>query len=507
MANKWRNGLINSADVVDIMRRLNALESIEDFAFGAEACYSSSDDIIYVIQTADFNLPIGGGATPEFDDGVGGAPLVAIHGFSGTTGRLVKKDHVVIPNDSSGDLYGRIACDGSGNLYLWGWPADQTTGTTVRKYSSAGMLIATQSIFSPPHPSGFDFGNSSVNATFVWRGGNLYIAHGSSFWVLPDTLGLASSGLTGLRIPKAHGPILAAVNVGGEDKFQHHAGSITGSEWNTPLDQFTFVGLSGGAKVFVESLITGRSLVNLANSTIKDIDIPFIDPNSGFWTVPFETTPRTDVYELDQGLGFFLYDNVGGLVSEVLDPPTATTQLIRSSMDAPDTDEFIVYGDYGDVAGTGSLVPSSMMAVYDINTGNFLRHLPELGAVSGTEWFAYPTSTTSVSIGTIPVLSALLDEASMITPQIIIDLRAALITLTPKFTNSITGNPFNTTPGSADNLYNVAIGNRSVYGDTTGTQYYDYRLTEVQMNNTEVYDLEIGEIWEQLLVLEAAAGT
>jgi len=67
------------------------------------------------------------------------------------------------------------------------------------------------------------------------------------------------------------------------------------------------------------------------------------------------------------------------------------------------------------------------------------------------------------------------------------------------------GQPFNWTSGSADNLYRIAMGDRTAYGATGGIRY-TWTRTLAQMLGAAPYDIDIGEVHECVRVLKVAAG-
>lgn len=127
-------------------------------------------------------------------------------------------------------------------------------------------------------------------------------------------------------------------------------------------------------------------------------------------------------------------------------------------------------------------------------------------AIAQTEWLAYLRDGTTQSLGTpdggasIPALDALDREAlnAQIEPNHIIDMREAIEELAPYF-------GYDWTPGSASNLYCVAMGDRTKYGATGGAKY-DWTRTREQMLRTATYDIDIGEVYECVSVLMTAAG-
>jgi hypothetical protein len=119
---------------------------------------------------------------------------------------------------------------------------------------------------------------------------------------------------------------------------------------------------------------------------------------------------------------------------------------------------------------------------------------------------AYLRDGTTQSLGTpdagatIPALDALDVDTlnAQLDPNHIIDMRTAIETLAPYF-------GYNWTPGSASNLYCTAMGDRTKYGATGGAQY-DWTRAREEMLMTPTYDLDIGEIYECVRVLNEDVG-
>jgi hypothetical protein len=126
--------------------------------------------------------------------------------------------------------------------------------------------------------------------------------------------------------------------------------------------------------------------------------------------------------------------------------------------------------------------------------------------IEQTEWLAYLRDGTTQSLGTpdagvsVPALDAL-DRGALnaaIEPNHIIEMRLAVETLAPYF-------GYDWTDLSPTNLYFLAMGDRAKYGATGGAKY-DWTRTREQMLLTPTYDIDIGEIYECVAVLKAAAG-
>jgi hypothetical protein len=71
--------------------------------------------------------------------------------------------------------------------------------------------------------------------------------------------------------------------------------------------------------------------------------------------------------------------------------------------------------------------------------------------------------------------------------------------------NPTTNQPYNLTANSPNNLYFIAMGNRSQYGATGGAKYV-WTRSLAQMRNTPPVDLDIGEVYECVRVLKEVAG-
>lgn len=138
------------------------------------------------------------------------------------------------------------------------------------------------------------------------------------------------------------------------------------------------------------------------------------------------------------------------------------------------------------------------LLVADIGTNGILTN-------SQTTFYAYTSPTERVALGTpdggvaIPSLNALSPEENNagFYARHITDIRTRIQALAPYFVNVATGNPFNWTASSADNLYFVAMGDRTKYGATGGAAY-TWTRTEEEMIGTAMYDLDIGELKECL---------
>lgn len=128
-----------------------------------------------------------------------------------------------------------------------------------------------------------------------------------------------------------------------------------------------------------------------------------------------------------------------------------------------------------------------------------------------TTFYAYTSGTSKVSLGTpdagvsVPSLTGMSSNNSVLSAQYILDLRSSVRSLVSSnhFKNPATGVVYNWTNGNANNLYYVAMGDRTKYGATGGAGY-DWTRSGAAMVGTSPYDIDIGEIYECVAKLQAA---
>lgn len=161
---------------------------------------------------------------------------------------------------------------------------------------------------------------------------------------------------------------------------------------------------------------------------------------------------------------------------------------------------------------------SSSRSFGDVKMINGILHVSNSDVPSGIEttgqttFYAYTSPTARVSLGTpdagvsVPAINALSpsDKNAGYYPNHILDMRTRVQALAPFFKNVTTGNRFNWTASSSDNLYYKAMGDRTKYGATGGAKY-DWTRTEAQMIATALYDIDIGEVYECVTLLENSA--
>lgn len=143
-------------------------------------------------------------------------------------------------------------------------------------------------------------------------------------------------------------------------------------------------------------------------------------------------------------------------------------------------------------------------------TGSIVNvYAEQSGTYSQTAFSLYTNRGAAVSLGTpdagvsVPTPYALSDYPAWLHPQHIVDMRTAIQAMASYFDNPTTGNPYNFTDGSADNLYRVAMGDRKAYGGSLGPRY-TWTRTGLEMLGTPTYDIDIGEIHECVRQLEAS---
>ncbi len=149
--------------------------------------------------------------------------------------------------------------------------------------------------------------------------------------------------------------------------------------------------------------------------------------------------------------------------------------------------------------------------IYTTDVGNDRVQVFTLGTSAAQTTFNSYTTTTATSLGTpdggvaVPALAALTaaNNNADLVPRHLIDCRTAIETLAPYFDNPGTGNPYNWTAASADNLFFVANGDRTEYGATGGAAY-DWTRTEAQMEGDYAYSIDIGEVLNCIATLEAS---
>jgi hypothetical protein len=129
-----------------------------------------------------------------------------------------------------------------------------------------------------------------------------------------------------------------------------------------------------------------------------------------------------------------------------------------------------------------------------------------------TTFYGY-SAASKASLGTpdagvsIPALNGLVTTGAVLAANHIADMRTAIERMVAEafFINQATGQPFRWWSGDANNLYAAAMGDRTAYGATGGTRY-GWTRSLAAMVGTPPYDIDIGEVYECVRVLKAAAG-
>ncbi|MCC6695015.1 MAG: hypothetical protein IT365_05225 [Candidatus Hydrogenedentes bacterium] len=166
--------------------------------------------------------------------------------------------------------------------------------------------------------------------------------------------------------------------------------------------------------------------------------------------------------------------------------------------------EFGAHGeDDGGIASARDIAVSGDLAFVVYSGGDKIS----VWTRAQTEFYRYTGAPQS--LGTpdggvdVPALEALVGYRHA--PRIYKDMRDAIERLawSGAFRNVITGNKFNWTISSADNLYYVAMGDRSDFGATGGAQY-DWTRTRSAMNADLPRDIDLGELDRCIQTLEAS---
>lgn len=237
--------------------------------------------------------------------------------------------------------------------------------------------------------------------------------------------------------------------------------------------------------------------------------------------------PSGDIMVCGTSTGIRRYTNTGALVSTIALSGASSVAFdssgnmyavvnVSDSVSVYDS-SFSLLGSFGTSGSNpgqfqspyGCAVDSAgFLHVTDTSRQKVIKFTSELTVgVTQTEFNSY-TTTVATSLGTpdggvsIPSLNGLNANGAGPVPNHILDMRTAIETLAPYFTNAATGNPYNWT-ASSDNLYFVAMGDRSAYGATGGAAY-DWTRNEAAMINTPAYGLDIGEVASCLDQLEAS---
>lgn len=161
---------------------------------------------------------------------------------------------------------------------------------------------------------------------------------------------------------------------------------------------------------------------------------------------------------------------------------------------------YVVSGDSSFLTGPSVSCPNSTLY------SNFWTYKPS-SSYTQTSFNSY-TTTTATSLGTpdggvsVPDLNALNANGAGPIPRHIVDMRDAIETLAPYFTNPATATAYNWNSSDPNNLYYVAV-ERTQYG-ASNARAYDWTRTEAQMEGTFAYSLDIAEVADCITQLEAS---
>ncbi len=146
-------------------------------------------------------------------------------------------------------------------------------------------------------------------------------------------------------------------------------------------------------------------------------------------------------------------------------------------------------------------VALSTSYLFAAETGNDVIRAYSFTGYPQTEFHAYK-STGPVSLGTpdggasVPANLAIESADGDIDCNMILDCRAAIEDIVATGQTS-----YNWAASSPDNLYYVAMGDRTKYGATGGAAY-TWTRSGAAMENSDAFDIDIGEIYECVLKLE-----
>jgi len=252
--------------------------------------------------------------------------------------------------------------------------------------------------------------------------------------------------------------------------------------WNTASRSGSF-----GTNLF--SVDTSSDTVNIFNTTGTLIDS---FGTSGSGSGEFQTPRGVSVY----GNSVFVTDSIR---DKILIFSTSGT-FIR---------EFGTSGGSSGTIGTAIYVSAYGGKVYVLDTQRRkVLVFTYGGGVPQTTFYSY-TESVKTSLGTpdggvsVPSYNALYANEADLVLNHITDMRTAIEALAPFYTNPATANAYNWTSGSADNLYRVAMGDRTAYGATGGVRY-DWTRNSSEMSGDFAYDIDIGEIDACITQLEAS---
>lgn len=371
------------------------------------------------------------------------------------------------------------------------------TQDEVYKYTTSGTLVSNSSLsilFAPISSVGIAFDGTSIyaisdsNTKGIWKlNSDLTLNTSWAVGTIGDTpRGLAYSGGYLYVVNKTTSQINKYDTVGTLITSWGTTG-VGAGEFQNPVG----VSVNGaGTEVYVSDITRDKIIVFNTSGTYQR-EFGTSGSGSGQFAQPtgiaFDSSGR--IFVCDPSRKKVLQFNS----SEVFVSEFGTTGTSAGEFQGP---EYI------------SIDGSNQLYVSDPSRGKVIKFSGAGGGIAQTTFNSY-TTTAATSLGTpdggvaVPSLNALNANGAGPVPNHILDMRTAIETLAPYFTNAGTGNPFNWTAASADNLYFVAMGDRTAYGATGGAAY-DWTRDEAGMINTPAYGLDIGEIKECVATLEAS---
>lgn len=497
MANIWKNTSKTSKDITDLEVRINTLQKegrtsavLEGSTDMAYSTAGRRGDTIFPQGNIYLLLPLGSVSTA-----VTGYTVVII---DPTTGYVADSDYITIAatadvteltTPTPDYFHGRIAADDLGNVYI-------LSGDRIFKFDDTGTLIIDISAR----------GDDGLTM-FEWADGYLWFNDGSLLLRQPDDLtspeeGVYLSETAGGNGAKLSGRLVLNFTDG-------EALGATLEDGDPPWFDDQNFGFNGWDTLLFQ--VQGGTPPDLDDAPLRNWGIMSY---SKIHAAPFEhqSVVPTPAFTNLRFNGHYLYASTGAFISFVIPEPfngISRSILVNKATTESRSGEFIMLGTYIDAEDidipTGTDTPyRTKIQRFNVVTGDFIDYLPELSPI--TEWNGYISGTPPISIGTMPTDTALNDVESEISIEIILQMRAAIDDLAPRFRPSVTEELFDTTNGSENNLYNIALGDRSEYGFIPeDAQYYTYTRSEAAMiSDPSTYDIDIGEIYEQILILEAS---
>lgn len=190
----------------------------------------------------------------------------------------------------------------------------------------------------------------------------------------------------------------------------------------------------------------------------------------------------------------------------------------RARLYAADDGDYQSFGDFASDAGYSTTVgldaamhgDSVFLCAARIGTPGDLVHAYSLGlrTYDQTDFKRYDAAGVGTSLGTpdaggsVPGLEDLVTYNAAVHAFHLRDLRSAVEAVAPYYENDATSTPWNFDDGdTANNLYRIAMGDRSDYGATGGARFIWTREVE-DMHDSPTYDIDVGEVAECVRVLE-----